>query len=77
MKGVAVLLCILLVIKSSGAAPARKLAADDGQQTGETQTKTEGYGRMPRTNDGNHHCTIPMLPCCSPKLGKVGPNCRR
>jgi ABC-type Fe3+ transport system permease subunit len=76
MDGVAVLACIILVITSSAAAPARKLAGDDGQQTAETQTKMKGNDWRPMSGVGDHHCPARMLPCCPPTLGKAAPKCR-
>jgi hypothetical protein len=65
MKAVPVLVCILLVITLSAAAPARKLARDDGQQTGETQTKMEVIDGRPSSGYGDHVCRRSMFPGCS------------
>ncbi|PNT60643.1 hypothetical protein BRADI_5g02831v3 [Brachypodium distachyon] len=67
MKAVAVLVCILLVITSSAAsaAPARKLAGDDGQQTGETQAMAVVVvdGKRSDGGHGDHDCKISKFPC--------------
>jgi hypothetical protein len=65
MKAVPVLVCILLVITLSAAAPARKLVRDDGQQTGETQTKMEVIDGRPSSGYGDHVCPRSMFPGCS------------
>ncbi|KAM0853895.1 hypothetical protein ACQ4PT_050777 [Festuca glaucescens] len=76
MKAVPVFVCILLVITSSAAARARKLAGDDGQQTGETQTKMEVIDGRPSSGYGDHSCPRSMFPDCSQRLEKVASNGR-
>ncbi|KQJ81748.1 hypothetical protein BRADI_5g02836v3 [Brachypodium distachyon] len=67
MKAVAVLVCILLVTTSSAAAasPARKLAGDDGQQTGETLAMKVVVVVDGRPSDGygNRVCNRSNFPC--------------
>uniref|UniRef100_A0ACD5Y4G7 Uncharacterized protein n=1 Tax=Avena sativa TaxID=4498 RepID=A0ACD5Y4G7_AVESA len=76
MKTVQVLACVLLVITSSAASPARKLAGDDGQQTGEAQTKMEVIDGRPSSGYGEHVCPRSQYPGCSQRLENVTSNHR-
>ena len=72
MKAATVLVLVLLVITYSAAAgPARKLAGDDGQQTGEMVTKTEVNVLNGRTGsgDGEHNCRMSWFVPASCKPG--------
>ncbi|KAF7006029.1 hypothetical protein CFC21_021100 [Triticum aestivum] len=67
MKAATVLVFILLVITASAAAAsARKLAGDDGQQTGKMVTQTEVNVLNGKQSDGygEHQCSMKKFPAC-------------
>ncbi|KAF7013352.1 unnamed protein product [Triticum aestivum] len=67
MKAARVLMFVLLVITSSAAAaPARKMAGDDGQQMGEMVTQTEVNVLNGKQSDGygDHRCSMQKFPAC-------------